>query len=199
KKGKPVLRSDGTRESTVVAGIVIESTELTQCVVVTTGVKAQPANQLEHRVHDSHAEILAIRAFNLYLFLNPERADIIKSAKVHLYVSEMPCGDASMSLVASRSASSEEWLAPDSLGKDSIARGRANFSRLGIVRTKPGRPDSPVSHSKSCSDKLARYQFISLTRSFVSPVCDPIYFYSLIVPKNQIWETDVHRCWTERL
>ena len=35
------------------------------------------------------------------------------------------------------------------------SRGRDNYSLFGVLRTKPGRADSPPTRCLSCSDKLA--------------------------------------------
>jgi len=37
------------------------------------------------------------------------------------------------------------------------SRGRDDYSRLGILRTKSGRADSPPTLCVSCSDKIARW------------------------------------------
>ena len=66
-------------------------------------------------------------------------------------------------------------------------RGRGYFSELGVVRTKPGRADSPQTGSKSCSDKLALRQAVSLlltpTALLVSPA--NAYITTLVVPASQ--------------
>ncbi|PWY72418.1 hypothetical protein BO70DRAFT_431791 [Aspergillus heteromorphus CBS 117.55] len=75
-RSKPILRDDGTREWIPMSGIVVvrgENTpeeELT-CVAVTSGAKCLSASQIPHCkglvLHDWHAEILALRAFNYWL------------------------------------------------------------------------------------------------------------------------------------
>ncbi|KAL4911219.1 adenosine deaminase/editase [Aspergillus multicolor] len=76
KRSKPVLRDDGTAEWIPMTGIVLvrgENTpeETLTCVAVTTGAKCLPASQIPHCnglvLHDCHAEILAMRAFNYWL------------------------------------------------------------------------------------------------------------------------------------
>ncbi|PWY74009.1 hypothetical protein BO83DRAFT_444365 [Aspergillus eucalypticola CBS 122712] len=78
-RSKPILRDDGTREWIPMCGVVvvrdndddISEEELT-CVAVTSGAKCLPTTQLASSIglvlHDWHAEILALRAFNYWLF-----------------------------------------------------------------------------------------------------------------------------------
>ncbi|PYH94988.1 hypothetical protein BO71DRAFT_378300, partial [Aspergillus ellipticus CBS 707.79] len=75
-RSKPIVRDDGTREWIPMSGVVVvrgENTpveELT-CVAVTSGAKCLSAAQIPHCkglvLHDWHAEILALRAFNYWL------------------------------------------------------------------------------------------------------------------------------------
>ncbi|PYH37890.1 tRNA-specific adenosine deaminase [Aspergillus neoniger CBS 115656] len=79
-RSKPILRDDGTREWIPMCGVVVvrnndddddtAEEELT-CVAVTSGAKCLPTTQLASStglvLHDWHAEILALRAFNYWL------------------------------------------------------------------------------------------------------------------------------------
>ncbi|PYH76440.1 hypothetical protein BO82DRAFT_296298 [Aspergillus uvarum CBS 121591] len=75
-RSKPIVRDDGTREWIPMAGMVVvrgENTteeELT-CVAVTSGAKCLAASQLPNCkglvLHDWHAEVLALRAFNYWV------------------------------------------------------------------------------------------------------------------------------------
>ncbi|KAL4995079.1 hypothetical protein BDV10DRAFT_203320 [Aspergillus recurvatus] len=76
KRSKPVLRDDGTAEWIPMTGIVLvrganTPEEQLTCVAVTTGAKCLPASQIPSCnglvLHDCHAEILAMRAFNYWL------------------------------------------------------------------------------------------------------------------------------------
>ena len=55
-----------------------------------------------------------------------------------------------------------------------ILHGRGYFSVLGSVRRKPSRPDAPPSLSKSCSDKIALKQSISLLNSVLNEGALPV-------------------------
>ncbi|KAE8383620.1 putative tRNA-specific adenosine deaminase [Aspergillus bertholletiae] len=75
-RSKPSIRPDGTREWIPMSGIVIVKGEDTPeekltCVAVTSGAKCLSASQVPKSkglvLHDWHAEILALRAFNHWL------------------------------------------------------------------------------------------------------------------------------------
>ncbi|KAL4896637.1 putative tRNA-specific adenosine deaminase [Aspergillus ambiguus] len=100
-RSKPIIRSNGTREWTPMSGIVIvrgqnTTSETLTCVAVTSGAKCLSASQIPYCkglvLHDLHAEILAVRAFNYWLlsecqsFLAAERnqsTDLPKSPSGH--------------------------------------------------------------------------------------------------------------------
>ncbi|GKZ37965.1 hypothetical protein AbraIFM66950_009828 [Aspergillus brasiliensis] len=75
-RSKPILRDDGTREWIPMCGVVVvrdnyDTSEELTCVAVTSGAKCLPTTQLPSStglvLHDWHAEILALRAFNYWL------------------------------------------------------------------------------------------------------------------------------------
>ncbi|KAI1519907.1 Adenosine-deaminase domain containing protein [Pyrenophora tritici-repentis] len=136
-KRKPRSRNDGSREWVPLAGIV------------TTGMKCLPSNKLllahGNILHDWHAEIVAIRAFNRYLLDEcilistppypisdivrqrvPEEATqctseqqpftIREDVTLYMYCSEAPCGDASMELTMALQENATPWTsAPPTL------------------------------------------------------------------------------------
>ena len=73
------------------------------------------------------------------------------------------------------------------LAEAEVLHGRGYFSALGSVRRKPSRPDAPPSLSKSCSDKIALKQSISLLNSVTSLLISPenVYIHSLVLPASQ--------------
>jgi len=173
-------------------------------------------------LHDWHAEVLAIRSFNRFLI--QECRDLVASSspsstfirrrfeheisdadyqpfaikgdtRIHMYCSEVPCGDASMELTMAAQEDSTPWSVPlttsDSLSTgeatEQLLHGRGYFSELGVVRRKPARPDAPPTFSKSCSDKLALKQCTSILSSITSLLIYPqnAYIHSLILPVSQ--------------
>ncbi|RCI07393.1 hypothetical protein L249_1369 [Ophiocordyceps polyrhachis-furcata BCC 54312] len=184
-KRKPSIRDNGGHEWIPLSGIVAEQDGIFTCLSLGTGMKCLPAARLPRSagtvLHDWHAEIVAIRAFNrlvldecrrlsqgrdpdtdLLVFASPPLDNdqtppfrIRPGVRLHMYCSEAPC--------------------------------RGHFSRLGIVRRKPSRADAPPSSSKSCSDKLALKQCTSLLSSLTSLFVHPsdAYIHTLVLPASQ--------------
>lgn len=211
---KPITRSNGVKEWTVLAGIVAYnlSTEEYHPISITTGVKATPDSELSRScgkmIHDGHAEILALRSFNTVLlheirniqqgscskFISKSDEEGIyswnKELKIALYISKLPCGDASMDTIKDSTDPDAKFPIMDDdpyqfidPTNTTILRGRLNFKRRKVVRTKPGRFDSNITLSKSCSDKLFSKQIMSVLNSLTWSLFDhPIYIRYIIVP-----------------
>jgi tRNA-specific adenosine deaminase 1 len=67
------------------------------------------------------------------------------------------------------------------LSPGSSARGRDNYTLLGVLRTKPGRADSPPTRSMSCSDKIALWTMLGIQGAIGSLHLDPIYITHIII------------------
>ncbi len=135
-------------------------------------MKCMPANQTAllasgNVLHDWHAEILAIRAFNHFLLQETQRlafsstfeSCILRRKNAHesvslssrpqlyavhenlrimMYCSEVPCGDASMELVMEAQDDATPWPVVSLEEKGTqTLLGRGSFSQLGVVRRKP--------------------------------------------------------------
>lgn len=125
-------------------------------------------------LHDSHAEILALRAFNSFLiqecslYANDRTSKWVEKltglskpfkikddVRIFMYCSEAPCGDASMELTMAEQEDAEPWQRPQAAdeitgGEDMRPlRGRGYFSELGIVRTKPCTLNTPTALPES--------------------------------------------------
>ena len=62
------------------------------------------------------------------------------------------------------------------------SRGRDNYTRLGVLRSKPGRADAPPVLSMSCSDKIARWNVLGIQGALASSlVNEPIYIDTIII------------------
>lgn len=222
-KGKPHVRSNGKEEWTILAGIVLISEDGTcECVSLGTGMKATPNEQLDKAngqvLHDMHAEVLAIRGFNRflieecgklisgggskYVFKKGNDSHLFRldpGVAIAMYVSEPPCGDASMSQLSE--GLTDSWTDPlEKVGAGTV-RGRDHVFNVGLVRTKPGRRDSPITYSKSCTDKLALRQCTSLLLGPVAKrLIDPANVYlSTLVVGNKCHYTDTQRAFTTRM
>lgn len=171
-KSKPRKLTNGNQEWVPLSGIaVIRENENVECLALGTGMKCLPASKLSHLdsgavIHDWHAEILVIRAFNHFLlqechelascakYTSPvlrrrqvhemsevqglQPFSIHKGLRIMMYCSEAPCGDASMELVMEAQDDPTPW--PVTVSDESIASGllgRGSFSQLGVVRRKP--------------------------------------------------------------
>ncbi|KAF2152133.1 hypothetical protein K461DRAFT_294972 [Myriangium duriaei CBS 260.36] len=241
---KPRIASEnGQKEWVPLAGIVAHDTTVPPpnlyCISLATGMKCSPSAHLLSSagtvLHDSHAEVLAIRAFNRHLLTQclslltsqPLTSPVLiersprsspdsppfhirPSINFYMYTSTCPCGDASMDLLISRTPDSTPWSNPPSssstttpsspISSETAATtllGRGHFSLLGLVRRKPSRPDAPPTLSKSCSDKLALKQCLSLLSSLTALLVDPgnVYLHALIMPHSEIHAAGVERAW----
>ncbi|KAK0737548.1 adenosine deaminase/editase [Apiosordaria backusii] len=226
-KRKPAVRDNGLHEWVPLSGIVAKGPTFLKCVALATGMKCLPASKLPQAngvaIHDWHAEVLALRAFNCFLLDECKRlaqdstfeSDFLcrsssshlppftwrPDVSLHMYCSEAPCGDSSMELTMGSQTDSTPWSFPTPIPPSeqpgSQLLGRGYFSHLGIVRRKPSRPDAPPTNSKSCSDKIALKQCTSLLSSLPSLLISPnnLYLTSLILPESQYSPTGCTRCY----
>lgn len=217
KSGKPTNRSNGVKEWTVLAGVVAVENGDISVLTVTTGVKAMPDRVRSYSrgliVHDMHAEILSLRLLNLFwvqqmvkMNNGQPHANFLQETSGHhpyrlrqgvqlaLYISEPPCGDASMGHI---SKDKPAWE-PDTK-KRKVMRGRAHFDVRGIVRTKPGRADSQPTYSKSCSDKLCVKQYTGVLNCITSLLIEPMYLQYLVLREDKLNMEDFERCFYHRV
>ncbi|KAJ7499293.1 adenosine deaminase/editase [Mycena latifolia] len=198
------------QQYTVLASFCLTSDTngLYKIVSLASGTKCLPVSRLPvdgEAVHDSHAEVLARRGAVRWFLeeigrcrnssmafqsdwicpCDDGRYALKDDIRLVLYVSTPPCGDASMRFLA---AAQDEQMAAlkDSavyapLAPNAAARGRDNYALWGVLRTKPGRADSPPTTSMSCSDKIAAWNYLGIQGALGSRFLRPLYVHSIVI------------------
>lgn len=207
KNGKP--RSN--QWTTLAAVVMVDKGGHPTIASLATGMKCLSSQSIEkakgRAVHDSHAEILAIRGFNRFLLQQTRAHDtpflvqgttgwrLCHGITLYLYASEAPCGDASMELTMAAQADATPWTLRDG----TVPKGRSYFSRLGAVRCKPGRADSPSTTVMSCSDKLSIRQCTGLLLGSARALIEPggTYLAGLILHQHN--DVGYTRAWRGRM
>lgn len=117
-------------------------------------------------------------------------------------------GDASMRFLAMFQDEEMAVLKDSSvfapLAPNVASRGRDNYSLFGVLRTKPGRADSPQTLSMSCSDKIARWNVLGIQGALCSDFFHPIYLTKIIIGEvpqdlHDVVKSDCERAFWGRL
>lgn len=202
----------------------IEPQQRCKIISLGTGTKCLPQCRLTLKgeaLHDSHAEVLARRGAVRWFLEEILRERILGSHwiesyrseqdsklyyrlkdSVHLemYISTVPCGDASTRFLAAfqdpEMAALKDTPASTSMQPEattlSTFRGRNGYHLYNVLRTKPGRSDSPPTLSLSCSDKIASWAWLGILGALGAKFFGPggVYVRKILIGEVYLATTD---------
>jgi len=213
------FKPSDTEWTVYAAFLASDSTEKLWVVSSATGTKCTASRNNGRILHDCHAEILAKRGLqhvlwlellerlhgtkcdnetNLLQCMDDSSFKLKEGLQIHLFVSDSPCGDASIYDIIGDSAPQftgskliardDEKLKPgiDQIQSVSnIAVLRESVQELGQLRFKSGRSNlesSNRSTSLSCSDKILRWSVLGLQGQLLSRwITRPIIISTVVV------------------
>lgn len=204
----------------VLAAVLMETSEELRVVALGTGTKWISGMNLDangQAINDCHAEVIARRAFVVFLYSELERFSCDPEGSIftmqchsrllrlksgisfHLYISQVPCGDAAVF----GSVDDGPNLTSKQLQKRGRARAKIDW------REAPGPPATPQVwgqikngfkplYTMSCSDKLARWNLLGMQGSLLSFYLDPIYISTVTIGK-EFGHAHLHRAISGRI
>lgn len=223
-----------SHEWTVLAAMLAERDDELEVIALTTGTKSVTESQLSREglvVNDCHAEVLCRRAVVSFLmtelkkcqdhkesaYLEPipgsERWRFKDGVRLHMYVSQTPCGMASeyskeggkreaVELFNVKQRKSKRVCLDDpssspNYGLESMHLSGAKFGTDPVrLSTKPGRGEH--SRSYSCSDKICMWNYVGIQGAVLSLLLDPVYVSSIVI-SGDMDEKVVRRALSTRL
>ncbi|KAL6298729.1 hypothetical protein BKA93DRAFT_809724 [Sparassis latifolia] len=182
---------------TILASFVLSKGELLKVISLATGSKCLPTSKFSDEgdaLHDSHAEVLARRGAVRWFLEEVQRThsggfdspwikrnvegkyEMNGDVQVHMYISTVPSSFQGQEMAELKDSAVSSPLPPNT-----PARGRNNYSLYGVLRTKPGRADSPSTLCMSCSDKIARWNVLGFQGALASNFLYPLYIATLVI------------------
>jgi hypothetical protein len=234
-KGKPKASEWTVYAAIVVEEEAEKDSDNLWVVSSATGTKCTALRKQGHVLHDGHAEVLARRGLVRVLWTEllsretkQETDETLVSARkdksllevdgdskyrlrsnlrLHLYISDSPCGDAAIYPIHNEKGAEEvlytgaKIVVTESTGVDATACGgdhqlldgaapiaREDTQVLGRLRTKSGRSNLAAHQrctSMSCSDKIVRWCVLGLQGGLLSSyISKPIHMSSVIVSED---------------
>lgn len=208
-----------SHEWTVLASILAEKEGKLEVIALATGTKCVGEAQMSEKglvVNDCHAEVLCRRAFLLFLMremeefrstgksayleetVDSDKLQMKASIRLHLYVSQTPCGFASEyakkdgkreaveRFAVKQRKSKRVHLEAGDLSEDHADEAEdmhlsgAKFVDDNVrLSTKPGRGEP--SRSYSCSDKICLWSLLGLQGAALSLLLRPVYLASIVI------------------
>lgn len=211
-----------SHEWTVLASILAEKEGKLEVIALATGTKCVGEAQMSEKglvVNDCHAEVLCRRAFLLFLMRemaqfrstgksayleeteDSDKLQMKAGIRLHLYVSQTPCGFASeyakkdgkreaverfavkqrKSKRVHLEAAIEDTgdLSDDHAEEDMHLSGAKFIDDVVRLSTKPGRGEP--SRSYSCSDKICLWSLLGLQGAALSLLLRPVYLASIVI------------------
>ncbi|KAG6896673.1 hypothetical protein C0992_006746 [Termitomyces sp. T32_za158] len=195
---------------TVAASFCLLSASTSPKVIsIATGTKCLPTSRYPLKgeaLLDNHAEILARRGAIRWFLLEVLRSSsdcsgAYESPWIERRLNERfklkEGGDASMRILAMgqdremAALKNSSIFAP--LGENETSRGRDNYARLGVLRTKPGRADSPSTMCMACSDKIASWSVLGFQGALATRFIEPLYLSSIVIGEVPLDVRDIVR------
>lgn len=211
-----------SHEWTVLASILAEKEGKLEVIALATGTKCVGETQMSEKglvVNDCHAEVLCRRAFLFFLMRemaqfrstgksayleeteDSDKLQMKASIRLHLYVSQTPCGFASeyakkdgkreaverFAVKQRKSKRVRLEAAVEDVGdfcedhaEEDMHLSGAKFVDDNVrLSTKPGRGDP--SRSYSCSDKICLWSLLGLQGAALSLLLRPVYLASIVI------------------
>lgn len=160
---------------------------------------------------DSHAEVIAKRGLQKYFidcmtnlvvkqndidnYYNAITYDLSDNApifklkdswKIILFITENPCGDAS---IFKHIDGSNTFTGAKLINNDPLAWERESTQEIGLIRLKSGRSDIPDKNkttSLSCSDKICRWLFLGVQGAILSLLISNIQITKVVVALDML-------------